>query len=437
MNSICDANIISSMDYAQELIDRHGPRPSGTKACLDSAKDICGKLAVHCDSTKNESFWQHPDAFLSFFAVTYPVGILFMHWGNAWIFSALALLCAGTFLFMIQFMAYGTCFDFLFRKQLGCNVVGVLEPGNGNEVEKQIIISGHHDSAWIFNFLQVNSKIYLLFTISGIIVYVAALLFSCYAAASRLIPDLGINESLRSACIFVFTCLIAVVIPCYFFKGRKASPGAGDDLIASSMLVELAEAFSREKTNGTPLEKTRLWFVSFDGEEAGLRGSKAFVSRHKKDLTSIPTYNFNMDSIYSIRDLTLLTSDLNGFVRTSTAMAAEAKIIAEKLGYNLKLSPMPLGGGATDAAEFALGGCEAVCLIAMQTSLKNSVAYHTSRDIVSNIDPECFGAVMKIVYHYVKMKDSERDNDNRTRQPVARATLTTAWREERFSKLKG
>ncbi|MFA5203497.1 MAG: M28 family peptidase [Lentisphaeria bacterium] len=410
MKPICDANIRSSLDYTQELIDKHGPRPSGTKACRDSAKDICRKLAIHCDSTKIESFWQHPDSFLSFFKVivaTYPVGILFLYWGNAWTFSALALFCAGTIFFMVQFMVYGTCFDFLFRKKLGCNVVGILEPKNGNEAKKQIVISGHHDSAWIFNFLQINSRIYLLLTLSGITVYAAALILSCYEVASLLIPELEMNKSLRGVCIFVFFCFTAVVIPFYFFKGRKASPGAGDDLIASSMLVELAEVFSREKTDGNPLEKTRLWFVSFDGEEAGLRGSKAFVRRHKKDLRAIPTCNFNMDSIYSLHDLTLLTSDLNGLVKTSKAMAAETKAITEKLGYTLKLSPMPLGGGATDAAEFALGGCEAVCLIAMQTSLKNSVAYHTSRDIVSNIEPECIGAVMATVYHYVKMTDSK------------------------------
>jgi len=47
------------------------------------------------------------------------------------------------------------------------------------------------------------------------------------------------------------------------------------------------------------LAQTRLIFASFDAEEAGLRGSRAYVRAHRAELAALPTCNLNIDSIYT------------------------------------------------------------------------------------------------------------------------------------------
>ena len=48
--------------------------------------------------------------------------------------------------------------------------------------------------------------------------------------------------------------------------------------------------------NKGALDGTRLLFVSFDAEESGLRGSRAWVKAHRADLQSLPTRALNIDS---------------------------------------------------------------------------------------------------------------------------------------------
>ena len=76
--------------------------------------------------------------------------------------------------------------------------------------------------------------------------------------------------------LFVVATLATYVVALlWFFEGKEGSPGAGDNLIASSVGIELASYFSSERKNGNPLEHTRIVFASFDGEEAGLRGKSS------------------------------------------------------------------------------------------------------------------------------------------------------------------
>ena len=195
----------------------------------------------------------------------------------------------------------------------------------------------------------------------------------------------------------------------FFFKSNEITPGAGDNLIASAISVKLAQRFGMAKQqNHNSLQHTRLIFASFDAEESGLRGSRAYCAQHKTELQAIPTYNFNLESIYNVEDLSFLTKDINQSVPLSKLMARECMTIAQNLGYKTEKGPITWGGGGTDAAEFAKIGVSAVTLLGMKnTAVREGLYYHTPEDTVDKIEPAAVKACLEIVTEYIAKKDAE------------------------------
>jgi hypothetical protein len=89
-------------------------------------------------------------------------------------------------------------------------------------------------------------------------------------------------------------------------------------------------------------------------------------------------------------------------------MATECQEIATKLGYPVRLIPIPPGAGGTDAAEFAKVGMEATTLIAMPTKIhRKKIVYHTLNDTVEHIEPAAVEATLKIALAYILKKEQD------------------------------
>ncbi len=86
--------------------------------------------------------------------------------------------------------------------------------------------------------------------------------------------------------IIYYIFLVSSSTTLNFFVGSRGTPGAGDTLIASVMALKSAELFGRHGKKRRPgLANTRLVFLSFDAEEAGLRGARAYVKRHREEIS--------------------------------------------------------------------------------------------------------------------------------------------------------
>ena len=109
------------------------------------------------------------------------------------------------------------------------------------------------------------------------------------------------------------------------------APGAGDNLVASVLAMRFAREIAARK--GELLQSTRLRVVSFDSEEAGLRGASAYMRAHAEELKRLPCYHLNFDSIYQLGHLQALTSDINGTVRLSTEMVETLETCARENGH--------------------------------------------------------------------------------------------------------
>ncbi len=62
----------------------------------------------------------------------------------------------------------------------------------------------------------------------------------------------------------------------WFFASNKRTSGAGNNFIASTMALEIGRYYSQNT-----LKHTRIIIASFDAEEEGLRGSRAFAKKYK------------------------------------------------------------------------------------------------------------------------------------------------------------
>ena len=188
-------------------------------------------------------------------------------------------------------------------------------------------------------------------------------------------------------------------------KGNLSLHSKG--LVASMMVVELARWFAiQDQLGKTNLQHTRLIFASFDAEESGLRGSRAYVNQHRQQLQSLPTYMLNIDSIYNVEHLQFLISDMNGSLKLSKGLAEECQGLASRAGLPSRLTRMVFGGGSTDAAELTKAGVHATTMLAMPTDLvRDGLVYHTVNDTVDAIEPEAVRACLEVASRLVEELD--------------------------------
>jgi aminopeptidase YwaD len=382
------------------LIDRLGPRLAGSPASRDAARALVEGLAGHCDSARLEGFDVHPAAFYSYtkiLPIAYALGAIALFLPRAIAIVPTMVLAAGMVIGHCQFGRYLHFPDFLFPRKRAWNVSAVIEPSGTPTGE--LILSGHHDSAPLarifsspfakFYALAVFLPYVFLFLELGILV--ARIAGALEAPGAWAIPALAAGiPSVLGYFLLVDT--------------RRGGPGAGDNLVSSAMVARIARELGVEGEGR--LKHTRLRVLSFDAEEAGLRGSAAWFREHAGELSRLPCHHLNFDSLYSVRDLQVLTSDVNGIVPLSGEMAAELIGCAAAEGIELKPFAMLFGGGATDAAEGARAGIGASTIIAMPTAIvRDDLVYHTPRDTPDRIEPGVIEACMRIALRYAARLD--------------------------------
>ncbi|MFA6692693.1 MAG: M28 family peptidase [Acholeplasmataceae bacterium] len=390
----------------QSLIDEFGPRLAGTESDLEASDKLYDMMSKTFDEAHQESFYVYKNAFLGWIRIlvaSYLLAVIFI-WLKLYMIS-FSILLISLLVLIIQFFLYLPLLDKLYPKKEAKNVYGIIEPKG--EVEKQIIISGHHDSAKIFNFFIHQPKLYNFRTTGSIVIVIMALISSIFLAIFRNQVWLyqGVSVSL--------SILFLLVGQMWFFASKKGSPGAGDNLVAVFNAIAIGKYFKEN-----PLSHTRLIIASFDAEEEGLRGARDFAKKHFHELKKIPTILLNQDCLYDEAELFLLTSDLNDFVDLDIDLAKEVAHTAKHLGIHLPLKPLAFLTGGTDAAELQKIGVPSLSIIGMQWSNSNrNLSYHTPQDKLDKVSPEVIKDVLNIFMTYIQNNDQnmmikEENNDD-------------------------
>lgn len=403
---ISDGQVKQSFSFTDEVVEGFPGRITGSEACRKTGERLKAEFEKFCDAgaVRSEQFTVHPWSFLKYIpglVVLYFICMTLLYFGFPWIaFAGLAL---GLFVFFAQFGIYWHLLDPFFPAVKAYNVSGVIEPEG--EVKQQVIVCAHHDAAYVFQILAHLPKLYFPLMMAGVGLLVVSLLLSLAASVLSLFGVL-----LPQWVALVFIILGIFVIPFLFFTTSQVVPGAGDNMIAVAIAAEIGRLFGGAKRSGNPLLKhTRLIIASFDAEEAGLRGARAYVKRHKEDLLKTKTFVLNMDTLYRLSSLNFFAWDLNSTVKLSRQMAEECVGIAHDLGYEATISGMAPGGGSTDAAAFGEAGIEATNLSAMSFESKERErgwVYHTANDTTKFIEPAVVEAALKIVREYILRKDA-------------------------------
>jgi len=399
----------NAMEFTAKIIDTYGPRLAGSEACHKAAKAILNKAERVCDKAAIETFKVHPGAFLGFIkvlVVAYAIDAVALAFVPA---VSIVLGAASIAVLVFGFILYREVLDPFFPALEGHNVIGVLEPEG--EVQRQVILSGHHDSARIFNFYIDRPELYSRRIYGGIgsvvALWIVSILVALVSGLALGTAPIGI-DLLRAISAAAFLALFPFVFHLWFFASDKGTPGAGDNLAASAIALEIVAEFAQRREEGKGLAHTRLVFASFDAEEAGLRGARAFARRRAREFASLPSYGYNMDCVFALSDVSVLTSDLNGSVRLDPEATARLATLAAEEGLPSATKPIAFLTGGTDAAELAAAGVHAASLIAMRWGNNaRSSAYHTPRDTIDSVDPAAVEALIRLGARFVESLEAD------------------------------
>jgi len=295
------STVESVLALTKRILRRNGARITGTASCLRAAEELAEQFKAHCHRVNKERFFQHPDSLWlmgKLTTVSFLLIAILLNIGDVFVIPA-CLLSLGMLAYVgIRHFACGTLFDGLFQKAEGMNVVATLEPHK--EAKQQILIVSHHDSAHEFGFLSRHKKFAGIRLLLAMMAYLFIAVLSTLASISLLFAA---QWQLMTLVRIATLTGALFLLPLYWFISRKASPGAGDNLISCTISAQLCKLFANRSLDGKPLCHTRLIFLCADGEEIGQRGSIYYTKKHKGELTSIHTTVVNLDSLYTLRDL--------------------------------------------------------------------------------------------------------------------------------------
>ena len=378
------------------LIREHGPRRSGSKSCNACSESLHAHAQNFADAVSREHFYVHSGAFLGWIrilVVCYLAGVAFM-WANLPLI-AIGLSAFGILLMIFQFFFYLPVLDPFFRKRDAHNVIATVEPQK--EATKHVLITGHHDSARIFNFFIHQPTLYALRVNGSIVFMLLLLLFSLFGLFVSGANDLYLLMRI------ILSLGVLLVAQMWFFASKKATPGAGDNLASSLLAFGIAKHFKAH-----PLKNTRISAISFDAEEEGLRGARAYVKKHKKALHQLPTHVINLECLYDEKALSLLTSDINGFVKLDTPLATTLSKHASQNGFNVPLKPLAFLTGGTDAGMFGRINIPATTLFGMKWSnAARDAGYHTMEDTPKRVSKRALDIASKTIVDTIEAYDKQ------------------------------
>ena len=395
----------SVIELTRRLVDRFGPRPPGSDASRQCADALADEARPHADSVELQDFKVSPLAFLGWIRVLVSayilaVGCLWLGWYGI----AVMLMTAAVGLLILQFFLYREVLDPFYPKSTGRNVLASLEPGG--DVKGELFISGHHDSARIFNFFIHQPALYSLRVNGGI---GSLLLLFFVSIVMALIDGPGGSPAWSRGVAVVFTVLLVFDGPLWFFASKKNTPGAGDNLASTAVAWEFLKACAEEKKAGRGFEHLRITAVSWDAEEAGLRGSRAWRKSRRKDPIPHPAWNLNLECLYDPQEMFLLTTDINGSVDLSVSLAQKcSRILSEKTDYGAPCKPVAFLTGGTDAGETARAGVQATTLMGMPwANDARASVYHTPKDDVESVNADAVEASLRLAEALAAELDGE------------------------------
>lgn len=395
-----------ALELTGRLIEEIGPRPAGSRATAQCAASLDSHAESFADRTWTEQFAVNPGAFLGWIRVVvviYAASVACLWFELA--FPAAILVTIGILIMVAEFFLYCEALDPFYPRRVGTNAFAALEPVG--EVRGELIVSGHHDSARVFNFLVHQPSLYSLRVYGGI---GSLLLLDAASWTLALQTTLsGRTPEWSTGAAIAFTALFLLVGQLWWFASSRHTSGAGDNLASSAAAVEVLQDFARLRSRGEGLSHLRITAASSDAEEAGLRGSRAWRRARWGTNDGHLTWNLNLECLSDASDLFLLTTDINGSVELSGDLAQRCSSLLTRAGHSdVPLKPIAFLTGGTDAAETARADIESTTLMGMPWgNAERSAMYHTFAYRVDSVSQVAVAEAIRLAHDLARELDRE------------------------------
>lgn len=329
---------------------------------------------------------------------------------------------------IVSVFKYHTCFDWCFKHAVSHNTYGELKPADG-EYDYTIFLSGHTDTSWTLKlsasqgrggFVSVVVRLALGAVSVGIVTVLALvnfLIFCIYDGAMSAANNFELIQGVAQAAgvmfyINVCTAPIWIVgsflLTMYNEKTESiASPGAMDNATGIAVSYEVLKYF-KENPDKMPA-RCRIVDVNCGAEEAGLRGSLAFVRKHKDDGMLENGYHLNIDSIADKDFFEVINGDAwlcPHFDKGLEDMFMDA--MREAGIENPGKMNNPVGG--CDSTPFQKSGVKSITFAAQNPTMTDY--YHTYMDVPERFDADTVGLGLDVVLRVID-KIAEQEDKNR------------------------
>ena len=384
-------------DFVKTIIDAHGPRLPGSDEERAAQKDIA-KIMEYMTGAKPtvESFKFAPRASIG--AIPYLGYAGFASLVLYYIHPVLSLLLAGATLTfaIIQVFLYKGWFDKFFKQEVSNNTYSVID-GKGT-IDHTIVFSGHTDSSWLWKMAVKNPNTMILRTVYGVVGVVAIVIGSLI----RLIVGMGsvVRPEELSKGLYVLLLLAPLAfIPgiyslCIYLTHDKkvASPGAMDNLTGVGASIYMGKYF-KDNPDKLP-DNCRIIVAALGAEEAGLKGSEAFMKAHAgdKDLLIDP-YFVNIDSLRDYDNFNAVKADSWQGTKFDNDMHDMFMKAFKNAGVEPHSISNPVGG--CDSTPICREGYKTITFAAQNPTATDY--YHTYKDVYDDLNMDTLEKSVEIL----------------------------------------
>lgn len=405
-----DIKVRENTNYAiksiKNVCKNFGPRAVGSEAEKNAQEYMKADLEKFCDEVKREEYKCSDKAFMAWVplgaallllsTVMFTLGISVA----GLVLSALAL-----FFVVAEFIFYKPVLDPFFPKVTSGNVYGVRKASG--ETKKRIILSGHTDSAFEWTYTYKGGRpVVATIIVTAVIAILLGIGGNIYGlihggAMSGIIWGESGNLALRILAVVMYITVPILIMAFRFCNYKLPVMGANDDL--SGCFVSCA-AMKFLADNDIRFENTEVAVLCAGGEEAGLRGSKAFAKANKDMLNDgVETVFVSFDTIRELEFAKIYEKDMTGMVKNDKRVVALMKNAADNIGLDVKVGPIELG--STDAAAMSQAGVPAASFVAMDPAPARY--YHTRLDDVSVLSAQAVDTGVKFALETVFLYDEK------------------------------
>lgn len=399
-----------TMEFVK-LIEADGARLPGSDEEKKACKKIQAEMIARTGLTpKTEKFIFAPEASIGAINklgwVVLATTLVYYIGGLGGAFASM-LMYTGVLLFTIfQIVLYKGTFDGLCKQATADNIITELPPASG-ETKYTVYLGAHYDSSWCWKLAKKNPNTAIIKTVYGIVGVIVMLAISIL----RICYGFGLLWEHAEVWMIILYCVPMVCVPGFYFLTQYtsqdktiASPGAMDNLSGIGINMMILKYF-KEHPEDMP-EGMRLVHLGFASEEAGLKGSDAFVKAHKNDGSLENAYLINVDSVADPDHFEAIKGDTwqgTHFDKKLINMSVEA--MRESGVANPKIINNPVGG--CDSTPFCRAGVPTFTFAAQNPTSTNY--YHTTNDTSDRIDVSTFETGLNVVYKVIKKIATDRE----------------------------